>query len=193
MSDSVRPQRWQPTRLPRPWDSPGKNTGVGCHVLLQCMKVKSKSEVAQSYPTLSDPLDCSLPGSSIHGRFQARVLEWGAIAFSEGKHIWQENNHRSFGLGVRLVWYLKLTGPLQNPSSSHLLSNIGHQVLITSFILQPQTYRHPIRQTVRLWSRFQCWLRGWFYNFLYPRRTKIQENLGIHKSICGLLSFWSFY
>ena len=73
---------WQPTRLPCPWDSPGKNTGVGCHFLLQCMKVKRESEVAQSCPTLSDPMDCSLPGSSIHGIFQARVLEWGAIAFS---------------------------------------------------------------------------------------------------------------
>ena len=82
MSDSVRPHRWQPTRLPRPWDSPGKNTGVGCHFLLQCMKVKSKSEVAQSCLTLSDPMDCSLPGSSVHGIFQARVLEWSAIAFS---------------------------------------------------------------------------------------------------------------
>ena len=131
MSDSVRPRRWQPTRLPHPWDSPGKNTGVGCHFLLQCMKVKgeseviqscptlsdpmdcsppgpsrpwdfpgkrtgvgchcllqcmkvkSKSEVTQSCPTLSDPMDCSPPGSSVHGIFQARVLEWGAIAFSE--------------------------------------------------------------------------------------------------------------
>ena len=82
MSNSVRPHRWQPTRLPRPWDSPGKNTGVGCHFLLQCMKVKSESEVAQSCLTLSDPMDCSLPGSSIHGIFQARVLDWGAIAFS---------------------------------------------------------------------------------------------------------------
>ena len=67
MSDSVRPHRWQPTRLPRPWDSPGKNTGVGCHFLLQCMKVKSESEVAQSCPTLNNPMDCSLPGSSVHG------------------------------------------------------------------------------------------------------------------------------
>ena len=122
VSDSVRPHRRQPTRLPRPWDSPGKNTGVGCHCLLQCVKVKSlsrvrlcvtpwtaayqappsvgfsrqeywsglplpspmcESEVAQSCPTLSDPMDCSLPGSSIHGIFQARVLEWGAIAFSK--------------------------------------------------------------------------------------------------------------
>ena len=69
-------------RLLRPWDSPGKNSGVGCHFLLQCMKVKSESEVAQSCPTLRDPMDCSLPGSSVHGIFQARVLEWGAIAFS---------------------------------------------------------------------------------------------------------------
>ena len=82
MSDSVQPHRRQPTRLPRPWDSPGKNTGVGCHFLLQCMKVKSQSEVAQSCPTLSDSMDCSAPGSSVHGIFQARVLEWGAIAFS---------------------------------------------------------------------------------------------------------------
>ena len=75
-----------PTRLRRPWDSPGKNTGVGCHFLLQCMKVKSESEVAQSCATLHDPMDYSLAGSSIHGIFQARVLEWGAIAFSETGH-----------------------------------------------------------------------------------------------------------
>ena len=86
MSDSVRPHRRQPTRLPCPWDSPGKNTGVGCHFLLQCMKVKSESAVAQSCPTPSDPLDCSLPGPSIHGIFQARVLEWGAIDFSIYSH-----------------------------------------------------------------------------------------------------------
>src|SRR5574337_1044836 len=85
MASCVRPHRRQPTRLPRPWDSPGKNTGVGCHFLLQCMKVKSQSEVTQSCPTLSDLMDCSLPDSSVHGIFQARVLEWGAIAFS--------NNH----------------------------------------------------------------------------------------------------
>ena len=79
----MRPHRWQPTRLPQPWDSPGKNTGVGCHFLLQCRKVKSESEVAQLCLTLSDPMDCSPPGSSIHGTFQARALEWGAIAFSD--------------------------------------------------------------------------------------------------------------
>ena len=83
MSDSVQPHRQQPTRLPRPWDSPGKNPGVGCHFFLQCMKVKSEREVAQSCLTLRDTMDCSPPGSSIHGIFQARVLEWDAIAFSE--------------------------------------------------------------------------------------------------------------
>ena len=86
MSDSVWPHRRQPTRLPRPWDSPGKNTGVGCHFLLQRMKVKSEREVYQSCPTLCHPMDRSLPGSSVHGIFQARVLEWGAITFSGKKH-----------------------------------------------------------------------------------------------------------
>ena len=76
MSDSVHPHRRQPTRLCHPWDSPGKNTEVGCHFLLQCVKVKRESEVIQSCLTLHDPMDCSLPGSSIHGIFQARILEW---------------------------------------------------------------------------------------------------------------------
>ena len=79
MSDFVRPHRRQPTRLPRPWDSPGKNTGVGCHFLLQCVKVKSEREVARSRPILSDPMDCGPPGSSVHGIFQARVLEWSGV------------------------------------------------------------------------------------------------------------------
>ena len=83
ISNSLWPHRRQPTRLPRPRDSPGKNTGVGCHLLLQCMKMKSESEVAQSCPTLSDPMDCSPPGSSVHWIFQARVLECVAIAFCD--------------------------------------------------------------------------------------------------------------
>ena len=76
VSDSVRPHRRQAPRLCHPWDSPGKNTGVGCHFLLQCIKVKSESEVTQSCPTLSDPMDCTLPGSCVHGILQAKVLEW---------------------------------------------------------------------------------------------------------------------
>ena len=91
MSNSLRPHRRQPNRLPRPWDSLGKSTGVGCHFLLQCVKVKRESEVAQLCLILHDPMDCSLPGSSVHGIFQARVLEWGAIAFSTGAY-WSLSN-----------------------------------------------------------------------------------------------------
>ena len=79
---TVRPHRRQPTRLPHPWDSPGKNTGVGCHFLLQCMNVKIESEVVQSCLTLCNLMDCSLPGPSVHGIFQAKVLEWVAMSFS---------------------------------------------------------------------------------------------------------------
>ena len=109
MADSVRPHRRQPTRLPRPWDSPGKNTGVGCHFLFQCMKVKSQSEVAQSCLTLSDPMDCSLPGSSVHGIFKARVLEWVAIAFSNFEDYIQLNEHLSCSCCCCLVAQLCLT------------------------------------------------------------------------------------
>ena len=115
MSDSVRPHRWQPTRLPRPWDSPGKNTGVGCHFLLQCMTVESESEVAQSYPTLSDPMDCSLPGSSVNSIFQGRVLEWGAIAFSDFYCLGKAKN--LVGINVRLLFlspFYRLDDLLQN-------------------------------------------------------------------------------
>ena len=106
MSDSVRPHTQQPTRLPHPWYSPGKNTGVGCHFLLQCMKVKSESEVAQSCPTLRDPMDCSLPGSSVHGIFQARVLEWVAIAFSD---ILVRDNRANTLVKVGSQWSIKVT------------------------------------------------------------------------------------
>ena len=104
MSNSVQPHRRQPTRLPHPWSSPGKNTGVSCHFLLQCMKVKSQSEVAQSCLTLSDLMDCSQPASSVHGVFQARVLEWGAIAFP----IWATVNMlppgRTAVAGMSMNW-----------------------------------------------------------------------------------------
>ena len=84
------PHRRQATSLPRPWDSPGKNTGVGCHFLLQCMKVKSESEFAQLCPTLSDPMDCSLLGCSIHGIFQANldsILKNGDITLPTKVHL----------------------------------------------------------------------------------------------------------
>ena len=102
MSDSVRPHRRQPTRLRHSWDSPGKNTGVGCHFLLQCMQVKSESEVAQSCPTLSNPMDCSPLGSSIHGIFQARALEWGTSPLPSLDHIvWKTADFSFFQMNTR--------------------------------------------------------------------------------------------
>ena len=91
LSDSVRPQRQQPTRLPRLWDSLGKNTGVGCHFLLQCMKVKSQSEVAQSCLTPSDLMDCSLPGSSIHGF--SRQEYWSGVPLTLEDAYYQVTLH----------------------------------------------------------------------------------------------------
>ena len=126
MSDSVRPHRWQPTRLPHPWDSQGENTGVGCHFLLQCVKVKSESEVTQS--CCSDLMDCSLPGSSIHGISQAGVLEWGAIAFSDllsSYHLFIINQS-SIYLCIHVFMYLSITNQssmyvcIYQPSVNHL-------------------------------------------------------------------------
>ena len=118
MSDSVWPHRRQPTKLPRPWDSPGKNTGVGCHFLLQWMKVKSESEVAQLCPTLSDPMDCRLSGSSIHGIFQAKVLEWGAIAFSERTNPREYQIVRTHKKGNHLNTRPSVTQPPVAPNAS---------------------------------------------------------------------------
>ena len=129
VSDSVQPHRRQPTRLPLPWDSPGKNTGVGCHFLVQCMKVKSESEVAQSRQILPDPMDCSPPGSSVHGIFQARVLEWGAIAFSDPLATCLKLKLKSSSsLGMKTVNWLSLL----NGSYAHLMTGKG--VLINSSI-----------------------------------------------------------
>ena len=118
MSDSVRPLRWQPTRLPRPWDSPGKNTGVGCHFLLQCMKVKSESEVTQSCPTLSEPIDCSLPGSSVHGIFPGKSTGVGCHCLLQNLSINSSNSSENLSklfffkeinkLILKLVWKWKV-------------------------------------------------------------------------------------
>ena len=121
MSDSVRPHRRQPNRLPRPWDSPGKNTGVGCHFLLQSMKVKSGSEVAQSCSTLSNPMDCSPPGSSIHGIFQARVLEWGAITFSGDPNLGSHYSISPTSQLPTLLWSQPGANPQPNQQVEHCL------------------------------------------------------------------------
>ena len=125
-SDSVQPHRWQPTRLPCPWDSPCKNTGVGCHFLLQCRKVKSESEVAQSCLTLSDPMDCSLPGSSVHGISQARVLEWVAIVFAGSHMKWVQLygnlNILWHCLSLGMEWKLTFSSPVATAEFSKFAS-----------------------------------------------------------------------
>ena len=135
MSDSLRPHRWQPTRLRHPWDSPGKNTGVRCHFHLQCMKVKSESELTQLCPTLHDPMDCSLPGSSAHGIFQARVLEWVAV---EGtylniiKAIYDKRTANIILDGEELKAFPLKSGTGQGCPLSPLLFNIVLEVLATA-------------------------------------------------------------
>ena len=118
MSDFVWPHRRQPTRLPRPWDSPGKNTGVGCHFLLQRMKVKSEVKSLSKCPTLRDSMDCSLPVSCVRGIFQARVLEWGAIAFSVAS-MWNECN-------CAVVWTFFGIGFCGIGMKTDLLQSCGH-------------------------------------------------------------------
>ena len=144
MSDSVRPHRGQPTSLLRPWDSPCKSTGVGCHFLLQCMKVESEREVAQSCLTPSDPMDCSLPGFSVHGIFQARVLDWGATAFSacspkrhaeSFRHYLPEKQHKPLLRSIICFWNIQTShfpSPLPNthPPPAIPLRALGtHQLL----------------------------------------------------------------
>ena len=150
MSDSVQPHRRQPTRLPHPWDSLGKNTGMGCHFLLQCMKVKSQSEVAKSCLTLSDPMDCSLPGSSVHGIFQARVLEWGAIAFSsdplqlskswQNHHIWEVCSANWWDT-MKIATPAASIGQQKGPNSSQQCPTTCHTINISKVEqIRPQSF-----------------------------------------------------
>ena len=139
----MRPHRRQPTRLPHPWDSPGKNTGVGCHFLLQCMKVKIESEAVQSYPTPSNPMDCSLPGSSIHGIFQARVLawKWVAIAFSAYGF-----NYILFKLSsIQQLFLWVLLNSIFLPKVVYLKSSLNYQVCLKlmskTYLVSIQTHR----------------------------------------------------
>ena len=144
----MRPLRRQPTRLSRPWDSPGKNTGVGCHFLLQSMKMESESEVTQSCLTLSDPMDCSPPGSSVHGIFQTRALEWVAIAFSNAGKCkvkvkslspaqllaapWTAAHQAppSLGFSRQEYWYITINHRYYTPFAYHIQNYSGRRLLI---------------------------------------------------------------
>ena len=143
------PQRRQPTRLPRPWDSPGKNIGVGCHFLLQCRKVKSESEVTQSCPTLSDPMDCSLSCSSVHGIFQARVLEWGTIAFSSF-HVLAIVNSAAVNTGVHVSFSVLVSSGYM--SRSRIAESYGG--FIPNFLRNLHTIFHS--GYINLYSHQQC-------------------------------------
>ena len=136
LSRFSRVHRRQPTRPRHPWDSLGKNTGVGCHFLLQCMKVKNESEATQSCLTLSDPMDCSLPGSPIYGIFQARVLEWGAIAFSqvllEGNQVRHRFLARISHSLLRLCW-------IHFQETKCLLNTLTENTLIRTYCIAQET------------------------------------------------------
>ena len=137
MSDSVQPHRQQPTRLPRPWDSPGKNTGVGCHFLLQCMKVKSESEVTLLCPTLSDPMDCSLPGSSAHGF--SRQEYWSGVPVPSPDHKL---------LNIKLS-----SKPLTFPYRNEAQKQVTFPNFLRHFNLKPKCLYHPTQSS----SFSQCY------------------------------------
>ena len=147
MYDPVWPHRRQPTRLHHPWDSPGRNTGLGCHFLLQCMKVKSEGEVTQSYLTPSDLMDCSPPGSSVHGIFQARVLEWVSFALSIGqvcikkkkKNLWWQilNQWKLKRSNLKTLSKTVLKGNVNRPSAGCYCDKQMNPFLCAWFQLHP--------------------------------------------------------
>ena len=145
----MRPHRWQPTRLPHPWDSPGKNIGVGCHFLLQRMKVKSESEVPQPCLTLSDPMDRSLPSSSVHGIFQARVLEWGVPLLSLTiYHILLKNSITVRIINIYAVQFssiAQLCPTLCDPMNNSMPGLPVHHQLSES----PQTHVHWVSNAIQ--------------------------------------------
>ena len=155
MSYSVRPHRRQPARLHRPWDSPGKNTGVGCHFLLQCMKVKSEREVAQSCLTLRDPMDCSPPGSSVHGILQARILEWVAISFSTTQYYSAIKKNEIVPFAATRM---DLESVVLNEVSQRRRNVIWHPLYVES---KKKWYKWTYK-TTRLWGlAYGCQGEGW--------------------------------
>ena len=160
----MQPHRWQPTRLPCLWDSPGKNTGVGCHFLLQCMKVKSESELAQSCLTLRDPMDCSLPGSSVHGISQARVVEWGATAFSVRSLSHAQlfatpwTAARQDSLSFTISWSLFKLMSIESAMPSNHFALCHSLFLLPSIFPSTRVFSHESARRIR-WSKY------WSFSF----------------------------
>ena len=157
---TVQPHRQQPIRLPRPWDSPGKNTGVGCH--FQCMKVKSESEVAQLCSTLSDSMDCSPPGSSIHGIFQATVLELGCHCLLQLSCSVMSNSLQPHGLQhARLPCPLPSSGACLKPTSIESVMPSNHLILCHPLLLLPSicpSIRVFSNESVLQVTKFGSWI-----------------------------------
>ena len=188
-------------QAPCPWDSPGKNTGVGCHFLLQCMKVKSESEVTQSCQTLCDPMDCRIPGSSVHGIFQARVLEWGTIAFSwcvrwvqlsgslsilwhclslelEWKHVFQSCGHCCI---FQICWHIECNS---FTASSFRIWNSSTGIpslpLPLFVVMLPKAHLTSCsRMSGSRWVITPSWLSGSWRSFLYS--SSVYSSLVAHR------------
>ena len=180
MSDSVWPHRRQSTRLPRPWGSPGKNTGVGCHFLLQCIKVKSESEVTQSCLTLSDPMDCSLPGSSEHGIFPGK----------------------STGVGCHCLLLIKMRGMLKDPWRSgpkYSLAPMAPGVLIRLYVTTILALFWPIHWNVPCSSLPQSYLMSCLYSWsspvpaLLPTQTSVETSLPQSFVTCAIAQHLSLH
>ena len=194
LADSVRPRRRQPTRLPRPWDSPGKNTGVGCHCLLQCMKMKSEREVVQSCPTLRNPMDCSPPGSSIPGVLQARTLEWAASysyvntvgsLYPQVLHIWiqsvidQKHSEKNFQkvpksqtsiCCMQTPIYIQFTLYLHNIYiESSIINNLEMNQNLWEYMCR--LYANTLPFYIRVWSTYRNWYLQESWN-QFPMGTK---------------------
>ena len=169
-----------------PWDSPGKHTGAGCHFLFQCMKVQSESEVAQSCPTLRDPMDCSLPGSSVHGISQARELEWVAIAFSESNAHFSSVQSLSRVRPFATPWIaarqasLSITNSRSSPrfTSIELVMPSSHLILCCPLLLLP-----PIPPSIRVFSNESTLCMRW------PKYWSFSFSVIPSKEIPGLITF----
>ena len=195
MSDSVRPHRQQPTRLPHPWDSPGKNTGVGCHFLLQCRKVKSESEVAQSRPTPSDPMDCSPPGSSVHGIFQARTgvgRHWppSNLAFSQIPMrkllIGTDPSEPELYTSVSFGKIEEKTSPCNTSLHGCRFSSPWSADHLHNFYVEIKSWSIPCSNSLQL--QVSCLLNNW----LQFRGTYLVFHLTAFSSAIRVQNFWDY-
>ena len=181
MSDSVRPHRRQPTRLRCPWDSPGKNTGMGCHFLLQWVKVKSESEVAQSCPTLSDPMDCSPPGSSVHGF--SRQEYWSGVPLPSNTPLFPLWNER---LPQSVTYYMAIGAKMnewmnaiyEGQSQGRKLDRGQQWVQLTHVLLMSHSRLHFRETDNSSLKNMSCHLYLHFYSHpSFPKKRQVHSSV----------------